>query len=62
MPLLISDDTTARWLVYGTAIGAVLAETIATHLGQGRGAQRGARLRGLGESFAATTLGRSRGT
>ena len=61
MPLLISDDTTARWLLYGTAIGAVLAETIATHLGQGRGAQRGARLRGLGESFAATTLGRSRG-
>jgi protein-S-isoprenylcysteine O-methyltransferase Ste14 len=61
VPLLISDDTTARWLLYGTAIGAVLAETVATHLGQGRGLQRGAHLRGLGESFAATTLGRSQG-
>jgi protein-S-isoprenylcysteine O-methyltransferase Ste14 len=61
VPLLISDDTTARWLLYGTAIGAVLAETIATHLGQGRGLQRGAHLRGLGESFAATALGRSQG-
>jgi protein-S-isoprenylcysteine O-methyltransferase Ste14 len=60
VPLLISDDATARWLLYGTAIGAVLAETVATHLGQGCGV-RGTRLRGLGESFAATTLGRSRG-
>ncbi|TMM26633.1 MAG: isoprenylcysteine carboxylmethyltransferase family protein [Actinobacteria bacterium] len=61
MPLLISDDTTARWLLYGTAIGAVVAETIATYLGQARRGERGPRLRGLGESFAATTLGRSRG-
>ena len=61
MPLLISDDTTARWLLYGTAIGAVVAETVATYLGQARRGERGPRLRGLGESFAATTLGRSRG-
>jgi len=61
VPLLISDDTTARWLLYGTAIGAVVAETIATYLGQARRGERGPRLRGLGESFAATTLGRSRG-
>ena len=61
MPLLISDDTTARWLLYGTAIGAVVAETIATYLGQARRGERGPRLRGLGESFAATILGRSRG-
>ena len=61
MPLLISDDTTARWLLYGTAIGAVVAETIATYLGQARRGERGPRLRGLGDSFAATTLGRSRG-
>ena len=61
MPLLISDNTTARWLLYGTAIGAVVAETVATYLGQARRGERGPRLRGLGESFAATTLGRSRG-
>jgi len=61
VPLLISDDTTARWLLYGTAIGAVVAETVATYLGQARRGERGPRLRGLGESFAATTLGRSRG-
>lgn len=61
MPLLISDDTTARWLLYGTAIGAVVAETIATYFGQAPRGQRGPWLRGLGESFAATTLGRSSG-
>jgi len=61
VPLLISDNTTARWLLYGTAIGAVVAETVATYLGQARRGERGPRLRGLGESFAATTLGRSRG-
>jgi len=58
VPLLISDDTTARWLLYGTAIGAVLAETIATYLGQALRGQ-GSRPRRLWESFAATTLGRS---
>jgi protein-S-isoprenylcysteine O-methyltransferase len=57
VPLLISDDTTARWLLYGTVIGSILAETIATYLGQARSGL----LRGLGESFAATTLGRSSG-
>jgi len=57
VPLLISDDTAARWLLYGTVIGSVVAETIATYLGQGRTG----RLRGLGESFAATTLARSSG-
>jgi protein-S-isoprenylcysteine O-methyltransferase Ste14 len=61
VPLLISDDTTARWLLYGTAIGAIVAETIATYLGQTPRGQRGRLLHGLGESFAATTLGRSRG-
>jgi protein-S-isoprenylcysteine O-methyltransferase len=57
VPLLISDDTTARWLLYGTVIGSILAETLATYLGQ----PRSGRVRGLGESFAATTLGRSSG-
>jgi protein-S-isoprenylcysteine O-methyltransferase Ste14 len=57
VPLLISDDTGARWLLYGTVIGSILAETIATYLGQARTG----RLRGVGESFAATTFGRSSG-
>jgi protein-S-isoprenylcysteine O-methyltransferase Ste14 len=57
VPLLISDDTTARWLLYGTVIGSILAETIATYLGQ----TRTGRLRGLGESFAATIFVRSTG-
>jgi len=59
--VLISDDNAAGWLLYGTVIGAVLAETAATHLGQARSERRRPRLRGLGESFVATTLGRSRG-
>ena len=60
MPLLISDDTTARWLLYGTATAAVLAEIGATYVGQARsGAGRG--LRALGASAVATTTGRSRG-
>jgi protein-S-isoprenylcysteine O-methyltransferase Ste14 len=59
VPLLISHDTAARWLLYGTVIGSILAETLATYLGQ----PWSGRLRGLRESFAATTLGRSsRGT
>jgi protein-S-isoprenylcysteine O-methyltransferase Ste14 len=57
VPLLISDDTTARWLLYGTVIGSIAAETLATYLGQ----PRSARVRGIGKSFAATTLGRSSG-
>jgi protein-S-isoprenylcysteine O-methyltransferase Ste14 len=61
MSLLISDDTVARWLLYGTVLGSILAETAATHLGQARSEQRRTRLRGLGESFVATTLGRSSG-
>ena len=35
MPLLISDNTTARWLLYGTAVAAVVAEIVATYLGFG---------------------------
>jgi protein-S-isoprenylcysteine O-methyltransferase len=61
VPLLISDDTTARWLLYGTAIGAVVAEIVATYLGQARGEAGRSRLRLLGASVLATTAGRSRG-
>jgi protein-S-isoprenylcysteine O-methyltransferase len=57
VPLLISDDTAARWLLYGTVIGSIVTETIATYLGQ---PQTG-RARGLGKSFLATTLARSSG-
>jgi len=60
VPLLISDDTTARWLLYGTAIGAVVAETVATYLGQTRGETGRSRLRLLGTSALATMAGRSR--
>ena len=61
MPLLISDDTTARWLLYGTAIGAVVAEIVATYLGQARAEAGRSRLGVLGTSALATMAGRSRG-
>jgi protein-S-isoprenylcysteine O-methyltransferase len=61
VPLLISDDTTARWLLYGTAIGAVVAEIVATYLGQARAEAGRSRLGVLGASALATMAGRSRG-
>jgi len=61
VPLLISDDTTAGWLLYGTAIGAVVAEIVATHLGQARAEVGRSRLRVVGTSVMATMAGRSRG-
>jgi protein-S-isoprenylcysteine O-methyltransferase len=61
VPLLISDDTTARWLLYGTAIGAVVAEIVATYLGQARAEAGRSRLGVLGTSALATMAGRSRG-
>ena len=61
MPLLISDDTTARWLLYGTAVAAVVAEIVATYLGQARAEAGRSRLRVLGTSVLATMAGRSRG-
>jgi protein-S-isoprenylcysteine O-methyltransferase Ste14 len=61
VPLLISDDTTARWLLYGTAVGAVVAEIAATYLGQARAEASRSRLRVLGTSVLATMAGRSRG-
>jgi protein-S-isoprenylcysteine O-methyltransferase len=60
MPLLISQDDGARWLLYGTAIGAVAAETVATYLGQARAAT-GRRTRAVWDSFVATTIGTSHG-
>ena len=61
MPLLISDDTTARWLLYATAVAAVVAEIVATYLGQARAEAGRSRLRVLGTSVLATMAGRSRG-
>jgi protein-S-isoprenylcysteine O-methyltransferase len=61
VPLLISDDTTARWLLYGTAIGAVVAEIVATYLGQARAEAGRSRLSVIGTSALATMAGRSRG-
>jgi protein-S-isoprenylcysteine O-methyltransferase Ste14 len=61
MPLLISDDAAARWLLYGTAIGVVVTEIAATYLGQARDTNGRTRLRLLRESVLATTAGRSRG-
>jgi len=61
VPLLISDDTTARWLLYGTAVAAVVAEIVATYLGQARAEAGRSRLRVLGTSVLATMAGRSRG-
>ena len=61
MPLLISDNTTARWLLYGTAVAAVVAEIVATYLGQARAEAGRSRLRVLGTSVLATMAGRSRG-
>ena len=61
MPLLISDDITARWLLYGTAIGAVVAEVGATYVGQARAEAGRSRLGLLGASVLATMAGRSRG-
>jgi protein-S-isoprenylcysteine O-methyltransferase Ste14 len=59
VPLLVADDTTARWLVYGSAAGFVLAESIATYLG--RSSDEGRGVRAFGESVVATVAGRSRG-
>jgi len=61
VPLLISDDTTARWLLYATAVAAVVAEIVATYLGQARAEAGRSRLRVLGTSVLATMAGRSRG-
>ena len=61
MPLLISDNTTARWLLYGTAVAAVVAEIVATYLGQARAEAGRSRLRVLGTSVLATMAGQSRG-
>jgi protein-S-isoprenylcysteine O-methyltransferase Ste14 len=61
VPLLISDDTTARWLLYGTAIGAVVAEVAATYVGQAPAEAGRSSLRSLGTSVLATIAGRSRG-
>jgi len=61
VPLLISDDTTARWLLYGTAVAAVVAEIVATYLGQARAEAGRSRLRVLGTSVLATMAGQSRG-
>jgi len=61
VPLLISDNTTARWLLYGTAVAAVVAEIVATYLGQARAEAGRSRLRVLGTSVLATMAGQSRG-
>jgi len=61
VPLLISDDTTARWLLYATAVAAVVAEIVATYLGQARAEAGRSRLRVLGTSVLVTMAVQSRG-
>jgi protein-S-isoprenylcysteine O-methyltransferase len=61
VPLLISHDSAAQALLYGTAAVALLGEVAATYVGQLRSAPGTGRLRLLGESVLQTTFLRSRG-
>jgi protein-S-isoprenylcysteine O-methyltransferase len=61
VPLLISEEVAARWVLYVTLAGAVVTESVATYLGQKRSDGGRGGLRALGESVLATTVGRSSG-
>jgi protein-S-isoprenylcysteine O-methyltransferase Ste14 len=61
VPLLISEDALARGLLYGTLVGALVTESVATYLGQKRSQTGHGGLRAFGESLLATAFGRSSG-